>query len=84
MKFCYNSSFTLPKQPKNLDLSYKIDLDFWDCFGGANKNLSRNKRNRVIMSKKQIQIITLLKELSDQGLHCFYRSAPTVLFSGQL
>ena len=83
MKFCYNTSFTLPKQPKNLDLFCKVDLDFWDCFG-REKNLSRNRRNRVIMSKKKIQIITLLKELSDQGLHCFYQSTPTVLFSGQL
>ena len=21
------------KNPKDVDLSYKMDLDFWDCFG---------------------------------------------------
>ena len=31
MKFCYNTTFTLPKQ--DLDPSYKMDLDLWDCFG---------------------------------------------------
>ena len=25
--------FSLPKQSKNLDPSYKMDLDFQDCFG---------------------------------------------------
>ena len=29
-----------PKQPKNLDLSYKTDLDFWDCFGGEKTSYS--------------------------------------------
>ena len=33
MKFCYNTRFTLFKQPKDQDLSYKTDLDFLDCFG---------------------------------------------------
>ena len=33
MKFCYNMSCTLHKQSQDLDLSYKTDLDFWDCFG---------------------------------------------------
>ena len=28
MKFCYNLSFTLPKQSKDLDPSYKMALDF--------------------------------------------------------
>ena len=29
---CYkNGDFSLPKQPHNLDPSYKMDLDFWDC-----------------------------------------------------
>ena len=32
MEFCYN---TIPflNNPNDLDLSYKTDLDFWDCFG---------------------------------------------------
>ena len=25
--------FPLQNNPKNLDMSYKKDLDFWDCFG---------------------------------------------------
>ena len=32
MKICYNTSFTLPKQSKNLDPSHKPNLDFWVCF----------------------------------------------------
>ena len=47
MKFCYNTSFTLPKQSKDLDLSNKMDLDFWDCFGWG-KTPSYNRRNTVI------------------------------------
>ena len=47
MKFCYNTNFTLPKNPKDLDLSYKTDLDLWDCFG-RKKNPSYNQRNTVI------------------------------------
>ena len=33
--------------PKNLDPSYKMDLDFWDCFGRDKKTLSYNQRNTV-------------------------------------
>ena len=29
------SSFFMPKQPKNLDPSYKTYLDLWDCLGGV-------------------------------------------------
>ena len=36
MKFCYNMSFTLPKQPQNLDLSYKTNLDFGVVLEGKN------------------------------------------------
>ena len=28
MKFCYNTSFTFLNNPKDLDPSYKMDLDF--------------------------------------------------------
>ena len=45
MKFCCNTSFTLPKLSKDLDLSYKKDLDFWDCFG--KKKLFYNRKNMV-------------------------------------
>ena len=32
--------------PKDLDLSYKMDLDFWDCFG-RRKKPSYKRRNAV-------------------------------------
>ena len=32
MKSVMRWIFTLPKHQKNLDPSYKTDLDFWDCF----------------------------------------------------
>ena len=33
---CYKTEiFLLPKQSKNLDPSYKMDLDLWDCLGMA-------------------------------------------------
>ena len=33
MKFGCATSFTCPKHSKDQDLSYKMDLDFQDCFG---------------------------------------------------
>ena len=33
MKFCYNMSINLSKQSQEIDPSYKMGLDFWDCFG---------------------------------------------------
>ena len=36
--------------PKDLDLSYKMDLDLWDCFG-RKKTLSYNLRNTVDVCK---------------------------------
>ena len=33
MKFCYNTSFNFLNNPKDLDPSYKMDLNFWVCFG---------------------------------------------------
>ena len=32
--------------PRDLDPSYKMDLDFWDCFG-RKLNPSYNRRNKV-------------------------------------
>ena len=29
MKICYNTNFTQENNPKDLDPSYKMDLDFW-------------------------------------------------------
>ena len=36
--------------PKHLDPSYKLDLDFWDCFG--RKKTSYKRRNMVITKVK--------------------------------
>ena len=33
MKFCYNTNFPFLINPKDLDPSYKTDLDLWYCFG---------------------------------------------------
>ena len=36
LKFCYTvicNFFPFQNNPKDLDPSYKTDLDFWDCFG---------------------------------------------------
>ena len=43
MKFCFNTSFTLPNSPKELDSSYKTDLDFLECFGWKKSVLYLNK-----------------------------------------
>ena len=32
VKFCYKMGFPVQNNPKNLDPSYKMDLDIWDCF----------------------------------------------------
>ena len=37
---------TFLNNPKDLDPSYKMDLDLWDCFG-QKKTLSYNQRNTV-------------------------------------
>ena len=36
--------------PKDLDPSYKMDLDLWDCFG-RKITLSYNRRNMVALTK---------------------------------
>ena len=46
MKFCYNTSFTLPEHSQDLDPSYKMDIDFWECFE-RKKTQSYNGRNTV-------------------------------------
>ena len=33
MKFCYKQVLPFLNNPKDVDPSYKMDLDFWDCFG---------------------------------------------------
>ena len=46
MKFCHNMSFTL-YNPKDLDPSYMMDLDLWNCFGRKKKTMSYIQRNMV-------------------------------------
>ena len=46
MKFCYNTSFTFLNNPKNLDPSYKMDLDFWIVLEGKKVHLIPNKYDR--------------------------------------
>ena len=81
MKFCYNLSF-LPflKNPKDLDLSYKTDLDFWDCFGGK-KPQSCNRRNMVIWYPQNasetwtaIKYLCLLDKFKQEGQEALTRS----------
>ena len=39
MKFCSNTSFTFPNNPKDLDPSYKMDLDFLIVLEGKKLSL---------------------------------------------
>ena len=59
MKFRYNTSFILDYNPKDIDPSYKMDLDFWDCFG-RKKALFYNWRNAVFVLKIVIEGCKLL------------------------
>ena len=73
MKFCYNNSFTFPKQS-----SYKMDLDFWNCFGWKKKTLSNSQRNTVkkmpdhifpiLLSHLGYTIVTFLKRLQGRTI----------------
>ena len=47
MKVCYNTNLPILNNPKDLDPSYKMDLDLWGCFG-RKKTLSNNQRNTVL------------------------------------
>ena len=48
MKFCYNRSFTHPKQSQRSTSVLKTDLDFRDCFG----------RKKLHFITKEICLIT--------------------------
>ena len=39
--FGYKTVFPSENNPKNLDLSYKTDLDLWDCLGRVNLYYSK-------------------------------------------
>ena len=52
MKVCYNTNLPFLNNPKDLDLSYKMDLDLWGCFG--RKIIpSYNRRNMVLWLQEQ-------------------------------
>ena len=71
MKFCYNTSYALPKQPKDLDLFYKMDLGFWDCFG-MKKTPSYNQRNTVEAVAQILyrsQVVSFLLNSCYKSLH---------------
>ena len=34
MNYSYKRVLSFLNSPKDLDPSYKMDLEFWDCFGG--------------------------------------------------
>ena len=36
INFYFEIGFSLQNHPENLDSSYKMDLDFWDCFTREN------------------------------------------------
>ena len=50
MKFCYNTSLLFLNNPKDLDPSYKMDLDFGDCFGRKKRHLI-TQRNMVVRTR---------------------------------
>ena len=47
MKFCYNTSQPFLNSSKDLDTSYKMDLDLWDCFGRKNSILQPKKYGKA-------------------------------------
>ena len=53
MKVCYNTNLPFLNHPKDLDLSYKTDLDLWGCFG--RKIIpSYNRKNTVPAVKNRV------------------------------
>ena len=49
MKFRYNTSFSFLNIPRDLDPSYKMDLDFCDCF-----ERKKTKKKLCLMNEKNI------------------------------
>ena len=65
MKFCYNTNFNFLNNPKDLDPSYKMDLDLRDCFR-REKTLSYNRRNTVLYqynSKHKFAVASIQERL---------------------
>ena len=57
MKFCYSQILPFLNNPKNLDLSYKMNLDFWDCFEGKNSSPITKEIRYIISAFTQIYVI---------------------------
>ena len=54
MKFCkFLKVLPFLNDPINLDPSYKMDLDFWDCFG-------RKKKNLCLIAEEILYVLFLL------------------------
>ena len=49
MEFSYKMEFVLPKQSKNLDPSYKTDLDLWDSLGRAKLIIAKIYRTDLVI-----------------------------------
>ena len=57
-------SFSLPKQSQNLDLSYRTDLDFWDCFGREKTYLITEEIWYIVITTESISGDPCLPRLS--------------------
>ena len=49
--------FSIQNNPKNLNPSYKMDLNFWDCLG----------RVKLILYQKYIGLIQLFEVIVERG-----------------
>ena len=64
--------FPFQNNPKHLDLSYKTDLDLWDCFGRKKLVLQQNFKFR--------RTDLIIYSLSREGNTVFYSRINTVFF----
>ena len=48
--FGYKTVFSFQNNPKDLDPSYKMDLDLWDCLGGMKLIAKFHRTDLVICS----------------------------------
>ena len=52
--------FTIQNNPKNLDPSYKMDLDLWDCLG----------RVKLVLQQNFIGLVYLFAVILERGKPC--------------
>ena len=59
--FNYKTEFCFPIQnnPKSLDLSYKINLDLWDCLGRVNLVANFQRTDLVICNYSLMESVGL-------------------------